>query len=110
MKKEIQPDRTSTAIEVSPDIAIVGLACRFPGARDAAEFWRNLAGGVESITPLSDEDILESGAPKSHLTARNYVKAAPVLDEPGGFDAAFFGYTPNEARMMDPQHRILLEL
>ena len=92
------------------DIAIVGLACRFPGARDAAEFWRNLAAGVESITQLSDEDILKSGAPKSHLTARNYVKAAPVLDEPGGFDAAFFGYAPSEARMMDPQHRILLEL
>ena len=92
------------------DIAIVGLACRFPGARDAAEFWRNLAAGVESITQLSDDDILQSGAPASHLTARNYVKAAPVLDEPGGFDAAFFGYTPNEARTMDPQHRILLEL
>jgi acyl transferase domain-containing protein len=92
------------------DIAIVGLACRFPGARNAEEFWRNLAAGVESITPLSDDDILQSGAPKSHLTAPNYVKAAPVLDDPGAFDAAFFGFTPNEARTMDPQHRILLEL
>ena len=94
----------------SLDIAIVGLACRFPGARNAEEFWRNLAAGVESITQLSDDDILKSGAPKSHLTAPNYVKAAPVLDEPGAFDAAFFGFTPNEARTMDPQHRILLEL
>jgi acyl transferase domain-containing protein/acyl carrier protein len=92
------------------DIAIVGLACRFPGARDAGEFWRNLAGGVESITQLSDADILQSGAPRALLTSPNYVKASPVLDEPGGFDAAFFGFTPNEARTMDPQHRILLEL
>ena len=94
----------------SLDIAIVGLACRFPGARNAEEFWRNLAAGVESITRLSDDDILKSGAPKSHLAAPNYVKAAPVLDEPGAFDAAFFGFTPGEARTMDPQHRILLEL
>jgi acyl transferase domain-containing protein/NADP-dependent 3-hydroxy acid dehydrogenase YdfG len=94
----------------SLDIAIVGLACRFPGARNAEEFWSNLANGVESITRLSDDDILESGVPKSHLTAPNYVKAAPILDEPGAFDAAFFGFTPNEARTMDPQHRILLEL
>ncbi len=94
----------------SLDIAIVGLACHFPGARNAEEFWRNLAAGVESITQLSDDDILQSGSPKSHLTAPNYVKAAPVLDEPGAFDAAFFGFTPNEARTMDPQHRILLEL
>ena len=92
------------------DIAIVGLACRFPGARNAEEFWRNLAAGVESITRFSDDEILNSGVPKSHLTAPNYVKAAPVLDEPGAFDAAFFGFTPGEARTMDPQHRILLEL
>lgn len=94
----------------SADIAIVGLACRFPGARDADEFWRNLAGGVESITQLSDEELRESGVPPSHLASPNYVKRAAVLDEPGGFDAAFFGFVPSEARTMDPQHRILLEL
>ncbi len=92
------------------DIAVVGLACRFPGARNANEFWRNLAAGVESISRLSDDDILRSGVPKTHLASPDYVKAAPVLDEPGGFDAAFFGFTPNEARTMDPQHRLLLEL
>ncbi len=92
------------------DIAIVGIACRFPGAKSTAEFWSNLANGVESIARLSDGEILESGVPRSHLDAPNYVKAAPVLDRPGAFDAAFFGYTPAEARVMDPQHRILLEL
>ena len=92
------------------DIAIVGMSCRFPGARNVDEFWRNLAEGVESIARLSDEEILESGVPASYLSNPSYVKAAPILDEPGHFDAAFFGFSPMEARTMDPQHRILLEL
>src|SRR5438046_7742073 len=92
------------------DIAIVGLSCRFPGAPNIDEFWRNLAGGVESITRLSDQEIIESGVPPSYLRNPDYVKAAPILEEPGAFDAAFFGFSPQEARAMDPQHRILLEL
>jgi acyl transferase domain-containing protein/thioesterase domain-containing protein/acyl carrier protein len=92
------------------DIAIVGISCRFPGAKNTDEFWQNLANGVESITRLSDQEILDSGVPLSQLQSPNYVKAAPVLDEPGLFDAAFFGYSPMEARTMDPQHRLLLEL
>src|SRR5213593_491925 len=92
------------------DIAIVGMAGRFPGARNLNEFWQNLAGGVESIARLSDEEILESGVPASCLNDPSYVKAAPILKEPGHFDAGFFGFSPLEARTMDPQHRILLEL
>ncbi len=91
-------------------IAIVGISCRFPGANNVADFWRNLAGGVESITRLSDDQILRAGVPPAHLESVNYVKAAPILEGPGLFDAAFFGLTPAEARSMDPQHRILLEL
>src|SRR5437867_4687173 len=92
------------------DIAIVGMAGRFPGARNLDEFWRNLAGGIESITRFSDREILESGVPASCLNDPNYVKAAPVLDDPGHFDAEFFGFSPMEARTIDPQQRILLEL
>jgi len=92
------------------DIAIVGMSGRFPGARNLGEFWRNLAGGVESIARLSDQEILQSGVPASFLDNPSYVKAAPILDQPGAFDAAFFGFSPMEARTMDPQHRILLEL
>jgi len=92
------------------DIAIVGMAGRFPGACDLDEFWQNLAGGVESIARLSDKEILESGVPASHLNNPSYVKAAPILDEPGHFDAGFFGFSPMEAKTLDPQHRILLEL
>src|SRR5436190_7340276 len=92
------------------DIAIVGMAGRFPGARNLDEFWRNLAGAVESITRLSGQEILESGVPAAHLNSPNYVKVSPVLEDPGHFDAAFFGFSPMEARTMDPQHRLLLEL
>jgi acyl transferase domain-containing protein/acyl carrier protein len=92
------------------DIAIVGMSCRLPGAQSLDEFWRNLAGGVESITRFSDREILESGVPASDLSNPNYVKAAPILEEPGHFDAGFFGFSPMEAKTMDPQHRVLLEL
>jgi len=92
------------------DVAVVGMAGRFPGARTLDEFWHNLSCGVESITHFSDEELLVSGVPAAHLADSRYVKAAPVLDESGHFDAGFFGYSPMEARTMDPQHRVLLEL
>src|SRR5262245_28661662 len=92
------------------DIAIVGMSGRFPGARNVDEFWHNLAEGVESIARLSDQEILKSGVPATYLSNPSYVKAAPVLEEPGHFDAAFFGFSPMEAKTMDPQQRILLEL
>ena len=91
------------------DVAIVGMSGRFPGARNIDEFWCNLANGVESISRFSDEELLQSGVPESYLRDPQYVKAGPVLDEPGGFDAGFFSFTP-WSRTMDPQHRILLEL
>ena len=92
------------------DIAIVGMAGRFPGARNLDEFWQNLVKGVESITRFSDKDLLESGVPASSVNDPNYVKAAPILEDAGHFDAGFFGFSPMEAKTMDPQHRILLEL
>jgi acyl transferase domain-containing protein len=91
-------------------IAIIGMACRFPGARNLEEFWANLIGGVESITRFSDQELMEAGISAATLARSNYVKAAPVLDDPGLFDAAFFGFSPAEAATMDPQHRLLLEL
>lgn len=99
-----------TPVDSANDIAVVGMAGRFPGARNLDEFWRNLAQGVESITRFSDRELLESGVPASRLSDPGYVKAAPVLEEPYHFDAGFFGYSPLEARRMDPQHRLLLEL
>src|ERR1700682_3970719 len=92
------------------DIAVVGMACRFPGERNLEEFWHNLAEGVESITRFSDEELLRCVVHPACLSDPNYVKSAPVLEDPGQFDADFFGFLPSEARTIDPQHRILLEL
>jgi acyl transferase domain-containing protein len=96
-----------TPPELTDAIAIIGLAGRFPGAPTLVEFWRNLAGGVESITFFSDADF--PGAPQALLDHPHFVKARGVLDDIELFDAGFFGYTPPEARAMDPQHRLFLE-
>jgi len=92
------------------DIAIVGMSCRFPGAGTIDQFWQNLSNGVESIARLTDDEILSAGVPAEYLEDPHYVKASPVIDGPELFDASFFGFAPMEAKMMDPQHRILLEL
>ena len=94
----------------SAGVAIVGIACRFPGAADHAAFWQNLCEGVESISALSDEDLLSAGVPAELLRDPSYVKAASLLPDIDQFDAAFFEYSPEEARLMDPQQRLLLEV
>ncbi|MBX9789162.1 MAG: type I polyketide synthase [Pirellulales bacterium] len=90
-------------------VAIVGMAGRFPGARSIAEFWDNLCRGVESIRHFSDDELRAAGVDEATLADPTYVKASPVLDDVEGFDAALFDYTPREARLMDPQHRLFLE-
>src|SRR4051794_27774446 len=91
-------------------IAVIGIACRFPGAADYPSFWQNLCQGVESITALSDDDLLSAGVSPELLRNPAYVKAASLLPHTEGFDAAFFEYSPEEARLMDPQQRLLLEV
>lgn len=90
-------------------IAVVGMACRFPGANSPREFWQNLVNGVESITWLTEQDLLDSGVPPAEFRHPHYVKAAFLLDDMEGFDARFFGYTPREAEVADPQSRLFLE-
>ncbi len=77
-------------------IAIIGMAGRFPGAGDLRQFWTNLRDGQESIASFKDPE-------------KNRVHAAGILEEAADFDAAFFGMTPREAEMTDPQHRLFLE-
>ena len=93
----------------SRDIAIIGLACRFPGARNVEAYWENLTAGRESITFFSEEELLAAGVDSRLLANPNYVRAAPIIADMDKFDAAFFDYSPREARMMDPQQRLLLE-
>ena len=90
-------------------IAIIGIACRFPGANDWRAFWRNLAEGRDCIRHFSDDELRRAGVSEAALRRPGYVKAAPVIDGHDLFDARFFEYSPREARMMDPQQRILLE-
>jgi acyl transferase domain-containing protein len=90
-------------------IAVVGRAGRFPGAATLAELWRNLADGVESISFFTPEELAAQGIDPSLVADRRYVPARGVLAGAERFDAAFFGLTPREAELMDPQHRVLLE-
>lgn len=91
------------------DITIVGMAGRFPKAKNIHEYWDNLKNGRECFTELSDEQILASGVDPELLNDPDYVKVSPILDDYDKFDARFFGYTPREASMMDPQQRLFLE-
>ncbi|HYG62915.1 MAG TPA: type I polyketide synthase, partial [Thermoanaerobaculia bacterium] len=91
------------------EIAIIGMACRFPGASTPEAFWRNLVAGVESLTTLSEEELLAAGVPREALRDPRYVPRAGFAEGIEYFDPAFFGYTPLEAKIMDPQHRLFLE-
>jgi amino acid adenylation domain-containing protein len=91
-------------------IAIVGMGGRFPGAADLEQFWRNLCDGVDSVTFFTDQELLASGVSPATLASPRYVKAGSVIDGIDRFDAAFFGFTPREAEILDPQHRLFLEL
>ena len=91
------------------EIAIIGMACRFPGANNIEEFWDNLCNGVESISFFDDAEILSSGVDPELLTNPNYVKASPIIDNIKNFDAEFWGYSPKEAQLLDPQQRLFLE-
>ena len=92
------------------DVAIIGLSCRFPGAATAQEFWNNLCDGVESITFFSDQELVAAGVDPSLLANPSYVKAAPLLHDIEMFDASFFGYSPKDAALLDPQQRLFLEV
>ncbi|MCA1566114.1 MAG: polyketide synthase, partial [Acidobacteria bacterium] len=91
------------------EIAIIGMAGRFPKSKNIDEFWRNIRDGVECITFLTDEELEFSNIDPAARNHPNYVKAASILDDVELFDAPFFGYTPREAEVMDPQQRLFLE-
>jgi acyl transferase domain-containing protein len=90
-------------------VAVVGMAGRFPGAADVAEFWRNLRAGVESISFFTDEELEAAGVGPEVYNQSTYVRARGRLDGVEMFDANFFGFNPREAEIMDPQHRFFLE-
>ena len=95
--------------EDGSQIAVIGMAGRFPGARDVAEFWQNLCAGVESVKRFTDEELLAAGEAPDLIADPAYVKACPALADIDLFDAGFFGWSPREAAIIDPQHRFFLE-
>ena len=101
------PTRTSTVQR--EQIAIVGLSGRFPGASNIDQFWQNLREGKESISFFSDEELLAAGVDPESLGHPKYVKAGGVIENVEMFDAFFFGFSPREAELIDPQQRLFLE-
>jgi phthiocerol/phenolphthiocerol synthesis type-I polyketide synthase E len=99
------------AVDQLPDnaIAVIGMAGRFPGANTLTEFWDNLRDGKESIVTLSEQELGAAGIGDKTLANPSYVRRAPLLDGIDEFDAEFFGFAPQAARTMDPQHRLFLQ-
>ncbi|MDP9120797.1 MAG: polyketide synthase, partial [Acidobacteriota bacterium] len=91
-------------------IAIIGMAGRFPRAATLERFWENLRDGVESIGTIAEEDLLAAGVAPETLRDPSYVRAMGTLEEVDLWDAPFFGVSPREAALLDPQHRLLLEI
>ncbi len=90
-------------------IAIISMAGRFPGAANVDQFWEMIRGGKEGISFFSTEELLEVGISPKLVNNPNYVRARGVVPDIDRFDARFFGYSPREAEIMDPQHRLFLE-
>ena len=91
------------------DVAVIGMAGRFPGADDLDTFWDNLRAGRESITFFTDDELRATGHPDELIADPAFVRATGKLRDVEHFDAAFFGYSPREAETMEPGHRLFLE-
>ncbi|MDQ3288579.1 MAG: acyltransferase domain-containing protein [Pseudomonadota bacterium] len=96
-------------LPVDTCVAIVGMACHFPDARTPEEFWRNLSEGRESVRDLDEATLRAGGAKDADLADPSYVRRGAPLEGFDCFDATFFGLSPGEARIMDPQHRRFIE-
>ena len=103
------PTSVAEQLTSNSDIAIIGMTGRFPGAASVEEFWRNLRDGVETVTFFTDEELLASGIDAASLNNPHFIKAGRYIEDIDMFDASFFGFSPREAEILDPQQRIFLE-
>ncbi len=92
------------------DVAIVGMAGRFPGADDIESFWDNLIEGRESIQFFSQQELADAGISPKLYCQKSYVPAHGTLGDIESFDAEFFGFTDSWAKLIDPQHRVLMQV
>uniref|UniRef100_UPI000A36C31A type I polyketide synthase n=1 Tax=Amycolatopsis kentuckyensis TaxID=218823 RepID=UPI000A36C31A len=94
---------------MSEPLAVVGFACRYPGAPDADGFWRLLAEGRAALTRFGDADLAARGVPESLRRNPSYVPVGGLIDDQDRFDPAPFGLSGAEAELLDPQQRVFLE-
>ncbi|MEM7778503.1 MAG: beta-ketoacyl synthase N-terminal-like domain-containing protein, partial [Pseudomonadota bacterium] len=104
-----RPGRLRPDASASADIAVVEMACRFPGANTPEALWANLRAGTESIRQFTDDELRAFGVPGELIGDPNYVKAGALLEDVASFDPAFFSLSMREATLMDPQHRLFIE-
>ncbi|MCK5055785.1 MAG: SDR family NAD(P)-dependent oxidoreductase [Candidatus Aminicenantes bacterium] len=102
---QIKEKDISTGLE----IAVIGMAGRFPGAKNVEKFWENLKNGIESISFFSAKELTKEGIEPEVLENPNYIKARGIISDREYFDASFFDYLPKEAAVMDPQVRLFHE-
>ena len=94
----------------APGIAVIGMAGRFSGARDIETLWQKLGAGEECLVRFSPAELRAAGIPSALVDDEYYVPVNGSLSDVELFDAEFFGMSPREAAVTDPQHRIFLEL
>lgn len=102
-------DDVAQPVYAHDPIAIVGMSGRFPGADNPEQLWRNLLNGIESISHFTPEE-LGPGIDESLRNDPNYIRARGLIADADLFDAAYFGIGPLEAKVIDPQQRVFLEL
>jgi acyl transferase domain-containing protein/acyl carrier protein len=90
-------------------VAIIGMACRLPGAKNFREYWKNLLDGLETLSTFTDEELLASGVEPEVFNQPNYIRNRGIIGGAEYFDAEFFGFTPRDAELLDPQQRVFLE-
>ena len=100
---------TADSIDPEKAVAVIGMQLRYPGATTIHEFWENLRNGVESISFYSEDELHAAGIPREIIRSPGFVNANPQIGDVTGFEPAFFGFTPREAEVIDPQVRVLLE-
>lgn len=91
------------------EIAIIGMSCHVPGANDWRTFWNNISKGEESVYTLSEAELLERGFVQNETNKNSHIPIIAEIGNKGSFDAAFFGFTPSEAALMSPVHRMFLQ-
>ncbi|MDZ7335182.1 MAG: amino acid adenylation domain-containing protein [candidate division KSB1 bacterium] len=110
--EEMQTKLKTMEQKQSEPIAIIGLGCRFPGAKNPHQFWELLINGVDAITEVPKErwDLEKFFDPKPMTPGKMYTKWGGFIEDVDKFDALFFGISAKEAADMDPQQRILSEV